>query len=105
MANLVDSSTADDGWSAKNRMTWSSGAGHAATECVFWNTAGSGTLTSLQYGLGYIIGTQDLEIRTEVLDLLDSAGTGPEDWVEGLGEGATLWPPSLYEEQLRRRGY
>jgi hypothetical protein len=103
MANLVDQSVAHDGWAAKNRMTWSSGAGHAATQCVFWNTQGDGSLESLQYGLGYIIGTQGLSIRTTVLDFYDSAGTAPEDWVEGEDEGDDLWPPSLYEEQLRRR--
>ena len=103
MANLVDSSEAHDGWAAKNRMHWSSGAGHSATQCVFWNTRGTGSLESLQYGLGYVIGTEDLDVRTEVLDVFDSAGTSPEDWVEGLNEGDELWPPSLYEEQRLRR--
>ena len=103
MANLVDSSEAHDGWAAKNRMHWSSGAGHSATQCVFWNTRGTGSLESLQYGLGYVIGTEDLYVRTEVLDIFDSAGTAPEDWAEGLNEGDDLWPPSLYEEQRLRR--
>ena len=105
MANLVDSSVAHDGWAAKNRMGWSSGAGHTSTECVFWNMSGDGQLVSLQYGRGYVIGTQDLSVRTDVLDFYDSEGTAPEDWVEGLDEGDTLWPPSLYREQLRRRGF
>jgi hypothetical protein len=105
MANLVDSSTAHDGWAAKNRMTWSSGAGHTSTECVFWNLQGDGDLVSLQYGRGYVIGTQDLSLRTDVIDFYDSAGTAPEDWVEGVNEGDTLWPPSLYREQLHRRGF
>lgn len=103
MANLVDASEAHDGWAAKNRMHWSSGAGHSATECVFWNTRGTGSLESLQYGLGYVIGTEDLDVRTEVMDIFDSEGTSPEDWVEGIDEGNQLWPPSLYEEQRRRR--
>ena len=103
MANLVDSSEAHDGWAAKNRMHWSSGAGHSATQSVFWNTRGTGLLESLQYGLGYVIGTTDLRVRTEVLDVFDSKGTSPEDWVEGLDEAETLWPPSLYEDQLLRR--
>ena len=105
MANLVDSSTAHDGWAAKNRMNWSSGAGHTSTECVFWNMRGDGDLVSLQYGRGYVIGTKDLSLRTEVIDFYDSAGTAPEDWVEGIDEADTLWPPSLYREQLRRRGF
>jgi len=105
MANLVDSSEANDGWAAKNRMLWSSGAGHTSTECVFWNTRGSGSLVSLQYGRGYVIGTEEISVRTEVLDFYDSEGTAPEDWVEGREDGDNLWPPSLYREQLRRRGY
>ena len=105
MANLVDSSTAHDGWAAKNRLTWSSGAGHTSTECVFWNLQGDGDLVSLQYGRGYVIGTQDLSVRTEVIDFYDSEGTTPEDWVEGIDEGGSLWPPSLYREQLHRRGF
>jgi len=103
MGNLVDSSTADDGWAAINRLFWSTGAGHTATETVFWNTRGSGDLTSLQYGRGYIIGTEEVEVRTEVTEVLDSVGTAPEDWVEGLEQAATLQPQSLYEDQLRRR--
>jgi hypothetical protein len=103
MGNLVDSSTADDGWAAVNRLVWSSGAGHTATETVFWNTRGSGELTSLQYGRGYIIGTEEIEVRTGVTEVLDSVGTAPEDWVEGLEQATTLQPQSLYEDQLRRR--
>ena len=67
--------------------------------------SGDGQLVSLQYGRGYVIGTQGLSVRTDVLDFYDSEGTAPEDWVEGLDEGDTLWPPSLYREQLRRRGF
>lgn len=33
----------------------------------------------------------------------NGAGTEPEDCTERLGEGATLDPPSLYEDQLARR--
>lgn len=29
--------------------------------------------------------------------------TEPRDWVEGAGQGQLLYPPSLYEDQLRRR--
>ena len=103
MGNLIDSSTAEDGWAAVNRLVWSSGAGHTATETVFWNTRGGGSLTSLQFGRGYVIGTQDLDVRTVVTEVLDSVGTAPEDWVEGLGQATTLVPQSLYEDQLSRR--
>ena len=102
-ANLVDSSILDDGWAALNRGDWSTGAGHSATECVFWNVTGEGALRSYQYGHGYVIGTSpDLDVRTS-LPALMSPGTEPEDWVEGLGEADTLVPSSLYEDQLARR--
>lgn len=99
-ANLVDSSVIDDGWSARNRLTYSSGAGHSATECVFWNTSGRGTLRSYQWGHGYVIGTSpQLEVSTQ--DPLPDET--PEDWAEGIGRGALLAPSSLYEDQLERR--
>lgn len=103
MANLVDDSWADDCWKAVNRLSYSSGAGHTATESVFWNLRGPGPLTSHQYGRGYVIGTETTEVATEVLDIYESLGTAPEDHREGVGEGALLEPRSLYEDQLRRR--
>jgi hypothetical protein len=104
MANLVDSSQTADGWKAANRGDYSSGAGHAATESVFWNVSGDGWLKSYQYGLGYVIGTgPELNVDTTVWGFLDSEGTEPEDWVEGLGEAGELVPSSLYEDQLARR--
>jgi hypothetical protein len=92
-ANLVDSTFLDDGWSAINRGHQSSGAGHTATECVFWNVTGPGLIRSAQYGNGYVIGTGK---ETKVL-----APDG--DWVEGRGRAADLTPSSLYEAQFERR--
>ena len=102
-ANLIDSSQFDDGWSAVNRGGFSSGAGHSATQNVFWNVGGSGLLASFQFGLGYVIGTgPELEVITELPDIA-GLGTEPEDWVEGLGEAPRLSPSSLYEDQRMRR--
>lgn len=101
-ANLVDDSVFDDGWGAVNRGSYSSGAGHSATQSVVWNANGSGVVRSRQFGHGYVIGTGDLEIETS-LDALDAIGTAPEDWVEGPGMIGTLEPASLYEDQLARR--
>jgi len=102
-ANLVDSSALDDGWTATNRLGSSSGAGHGATESVFWNTAGSGVVRSLQWGYGYVIGTgPELDVVTWG-SLLEQVDTEPEDFSEGLGRGADLVPGSLYEDQLARR--
>lgn len=104
IALLVDSSTSDDCWKMVNRLVYSSGAGHTATESIFWNVGGTGGLSSLQYGRGGVIGTSpETPVTTEVLDIYDSYRTAPEDWSEGLGQGATLDPPSLYEDQLARR--
>lgn len=103
MANLVDSCQLDDGWMAANRGSWSSGAGHTSTQCVFWNTTGKGRLQSMQYAWGYIIGTgSKTKIDTSLLSP-SAAGTKPADYVEGAAKGATLWPRSLYEDQLARR--
>ncbi|MEL6344518.1 MAG: glycosyl hydrolase family 28-related protein [Myxococcota bacterium] len=103
MANLIDDSVAADGWKAVNRGDYSSGAGHAATQSVFWNLQGDGAITSLQFGDGYVIGTEGLNVTTAVWDIFESAGTAPEDFVEGIDEGRHLDPPSLYEDQRKRR--
>lgn len=102
-ANLIDSTTLEDGWKAENRNDWSTGAGHTATENVFWNTAGGGKVFSRQWGAGHVIGTAPtLEVVT-ALEGEAATGTAPEDHTEGLGQAATLDPPSLYEAQLERR--
>jgi len=103
MAVLVDNSTVSDCWKMVNRLSYSSGAGHTATESVFWNVQGDGALTSHQLGRGYVIGTAGVEVTTEVIDIYESQGTAPEDFVEGLGQAASLVPSSLYEDQLARR--
>lgn len=106
MANLIDDSAADDGWAAVNRQGFSSGAGHTATESVFWNLRGDGVLRSFQFGHGYVIGTRELRVFT-ALDSPDlfraTEGTAPEDWTEGVDQGDSLRPPSLYDDQRARR--
>lgn len=99
-ANLIDGCTLDDGWAAVNRGHWSSGAGESATENVFWNNRGTGTIRSAQFGWGYVVGTEpSLRVGAHLWE----ADAAPSDHVEGLGFGATLEPPSLYEDQRRRR--
>ena len=103
MGNLVDSCQLDDGWMAANRLSWSSGAGHTSTGCAFWNTTGGGTIQSMQYGWGYVIGTgPKVKVNTSLLHL-NAAGSKPEDFVEGKGKAASLWPQSLYEHQRADR--
>lgn len=103
MATLVDSCTFDDGFKSENRGSYSLGAGHTATEGVVWNAKGTGTITSKQYGWGYVIGThENLKVDADV-ESETGAGTAPRDVVEGRGQGATLWPASLYESQREKR--
>jgi hypothetical protein len=106
MANLIDDSVATDGWQGVNRQDESSGAGHSATENVWWNLRGGGYLRSLQYGHGYIVGTDAMDIHVDPDELAwndPGEGTEPVDWTEGVDEAATLEPQSLYEDQLLRR--
>ena len=102
MACLVDSCVLDDGWFGGNRLHWSDGAGSTVTQSVYWNTSGKGVIRSWQSGHGYIIGTCDIKVLTN-MDSPHAAGTAPEDFREGLGRSASLVPKSLYEDQLRRR--
>lgn len=104
-ANAIDACTTDDGWAAVNRGTYSSGAGHSASENVFWRLQGAGVLRSQQFGWGYVIGTSaGLDVTTGP-GASGAAGTAPPDWVEAAGEAHRLEPPSLYIDQhLRRRG-
>jgi hypothetical protein len=102
-ANLVDQSVLGDGWGAVNRGSYSTGAGHSATQSAVWNASGSGVVRSRQYGHGYVIGAGP-EVQVETgLGGPDAAGSEPEDWVEGPGKVGTLVPASLYEDQLARR--
>ncbi|MBM4393905.1 MAG: hypothetical protein FJ090_22490 [Deltaproteobacteria bacterium] len=106
MANLIDQSEASDGWQAVNRQGESSGAGHSATQTVWWNLQGGGYLRSLQYGDGYVVGTLDMDIHVDPTEWdwnNSGEGTEPEDWVEGEDLAPTLEPQSLYEDQLARR--
>lgn len=100
MANLIDNSQIDDCWQALNRGSESSGAGHTATETVFWRPHGEGNIRSYQYGRGYVTGA-DLEVRVDGAAATRS-GASPEDLHEDISREA-LFPDSLYEHQLSRR--
>ena len=93
MALLVDGAVSDDGWGMVNRRQESTGAGHTATENVFWNVTG-GLVRSYQYGWGYVIGTEDALVYVDPEDDLvgmlagNHEGTEPWDFVEGVDRGA-----------------
>lgn len=101
-ANLVDASLFDDGFSTINRQGESTGAGITGTQNVIWNVRGAGTIRSMQYGWGYVIGTSGPYLITES-PLPLGQGTEPVDFVEGQERGADLFPQSLYEDQRARR--
>jgi len=101
-ANLIDSSLFDDGFSIVNRNLESTGAGQTGTQNALWGSRGKGMLRSLQFGQGYVIGTLGLAVVTESV-LPMGEGTEPVDMVEGQDLGATLDPPSLYDDQRQRR--
>lgn len=101
-ANLVDSSLFDDGFSTINRQGESTGAGITGAMNVVWNVRGTGTVRSMQFGWGYVIGTFGVYIVTES-PLPLGEGTAPVDFVEGMERGAELSPTSLYEDQRARR--
>lgn len=117
MANLIDGFKSDkDHFEASFRPYGTANALHmySATECVFWNTTGlsadnSGVcVISLQPGYGYVIGTSGACSKvksTPVSGTISgkSYDSAPEDWVEGVGQGETLNPQSLYEDQLKKR--
>jgi hypothetical protein len=105
MANLVDQSEISDGWLAYNRGMESSGAGHTSTQNVFWNTSGSGAIASFQFGYGYIIGTNGTTVATVSTSFLSNYAkdTAPTDYTEGIGSGASIYPTSLYLDQLKSR--
>lgn len=101
-ANLVDASFFDDGFSTINRQDESTGAGITGTMNVVWNVRGPGTVRSMQYGWGYVIGTSGPFLITES-PLPISQGTEPIDFVEGQERALELEPQSLYDDQRAKR--
>ncbi len=89
--------------------------GHSSSESVFYNTYGEKypdskdyIIESRQYGWGYVIGTSGPADRIKTSPLSGtregySYDSSPKDFVEGIGLGEELYPPSLYLDQLERR--
>ncbi|MFO7725169.1 MAG: DNRLRE domain-containing protein [Oceanipulchritudo sp.] len=110
-SNLIDNVTLDeDFFQAAWRGTWGTVPhGLSATHSVYWNLEGLRYLSgrpfiveSEQFAHGYVIGTRGpaSEIR---LPRSQGARTDPIDHREGVGEGDSLWPQSLYQDQRARR--
>lgn len=108
--NLVDACTVNNSFFTAHYRDFGGVAGHkiTAAHSAFWNTRGEGTswgaegVRTEQSRYGYAIGTSGP--RSGVgLPTGGGEKMTPEDIVEGVGLGETLDPPSLYEEQLKRR--
>jgi hypothetical protein len=121
MANLIDTCTGDASWWEAVYRPWGGPVLHgiSATHSVFWNTYGTGRMTSRvaridnfdwavrsdQGGWGYVIGTRGARSAVDVSQnpRATNGQSGPVDHVEGVGRGYTLEPFSLYQDQVRRR--
>jgi hypothetical protein len=108
VANLLDSVTLDrDCLHAAYRAAGTVEHGQTTSQSVVWNVRGlrpqrrfDCAAVSQQFGWGYVIGTSGPISRA---DAPGGHGTEPVDHVEGVGEGDTLSPHSLYADQVHRR--
>jgi hypothetical protein len=120
MTNLLDNLTLDGDYIDATVRPYGTPDYHGVTtsQSVFWNTNGLAYMrnrpylvNSQQSGWGYVIGTRGVAaaVRTAPLrftftsPVASSVDTSPEDHVEGVGQGETLEPRSLYEDQFARR--
>lgn len=120
MANLFDSFESEgDCIDANFRPYGTVGDMHmySTTQSVIWNTKGikgfagnqnANLVVSRQFGQGYVVGTSGIVNSILTLPVSGTEGgiqfnTGPVDFVEGSGKGATLLPQSLYLDQFYKR--
>jgi hypothetical protein len=108
-SNLIDSCTAEQSAFAAFYRPWSNHFVTAA-HTVFWNITSDGArdgygIICQQARYGYVVGTRGSSAKVQLQSPTGKGtdATEPSDHVEGIGEGATLEPQSLYLEQLRRR--
>lgn len=106
-SNLWDNCRAVDSFfEAIFRVT--TGQGLSSAHGVYWNTTGSGTVypdklvVTEQGRYGYVIGTSGTVDTVTTKDPL-LHHTAPVDHIEGMGLGRTLFPASIYQDQLERR--
>ncbi len=114
-SNLIDRNrSARSYFEAAYRGDWGSNPAHGTTssQTVFWNITGDAyhaksayVVHSEQFGHGYIIGTQGAASAVRLTEKRpgSSTRTAPVDFTEGIGSAATLFPSSLYRDQLARR--
>ncbi|EDY82107.1 hypothetical protein VDG1235_1727 [Verrucomicrobiia bacterium DG1235] len=114
-SNLFDNNRIERSYlEAAYRGDWGGNPDHGTTssQTLFWNNEGSAyhpnanyIIHSEQFGHGYIIGTrgQAPDIRLDEKRPDSATRTTPIDFTEGIGQGDTLYPKSIYQDQLTRR--
>lgn len=108
-SNLIDASTGDNSsWEARYRP-YGTPPLHNVTAAhgVYWNLLGTGggpayVIRTEQSRYGYAIGTRGTRTGVD-RPTFGGAKCNPADHVEGVGQGDTLEPFSLYQDQLARR--
>ena len=118
VSNLIDNQILDGDFIESSIRPYGATAGnyhgYTSSQTVFWNSNGLAyngnnyIVDSRQFGYGYIIGTQGAAtgVKTTPTYISTAYGnveTAPEDYKEGIGQGATLAPASLYDSQLSKR--
>ncbi|MBY0424358.1 MAG: hypothetical protein K2Q22_01875, partial [Cytophagales bacterium] len=114
-SNLIDKCTVINSYFAAGYRDFGGQPVHGITAAhsVFWNTSSSGVAFSKQIvhtqqgRYGYAIGTSGSVITVRTDEFSDkgtsAARTAPLDHVEGEGTGNSLFPKSLYLDQLNKR--
>jgi hypothetical protein len=117
-ANLFDNCTSEGSVYLAQYRPYGSDPRHnlTAAHTLYWNTEGLGAgvkgikdvIRTTQARYGYVIGTRGT--RTSVGNAANNSTadsilkkTAPLDSVEGVGQGATLSPASIWQDQFRRR--
>jgi uncharacterized repeat protein (TIGR02543 family) len=114
-SNLWDQCHAHNSFYTAHHRTFSGSTpphGLTSAHGVYWNTSGSGTryanssnpiVRSEQLHYGYVIGTKATSGTAYFARNNTGGNTAPADHLEGINQGATLFPQSLYLDQLSRR--
>jgi hypothetical protein len=117
-SNLFDNCTSENSVFLAQYRPYGTAPRHdlTAAHTAYWNTQGIGTgvkgindvIRTQQARYGYVVGTRGT--RTGVSNAASNATsdsilkkTAPLDSLEGIGQGATLSPASLWKDQFTRR--
>ncbi|MEN1678400.1 MAG: glycosyl hydrolase family 28-related protein [Planctomycetota bacterium] len=105
-SNLWDQSHAHNSFLESQHRGTTNNHGLTSAHGVYWNISGSGTqypdklVVSEQGRYGYVIGTSG---SVDAILTPTGQNTAPTDHAEGEGEGARLFPQSLFLDQRRQR--